>query len=304
MIERIIAELRKSYVFPEVARAAEAALREAEARGAYAATTSGEDFAERLTADLLAVTKDKHLGVSFSVEPLPPVGAAKAKDPAAMENWRRSAARSNFAIPRVEVLPGNLGYIKMTNFVPVQFAGETFAAAMRFIANTDALILDLRDNWGGDPQMVAFVLSYLVPPSTHLNDFYNRVDGTTTQVWSLPLVPGGAYGTERPVYVLTNSVTISAAEEVAYDLQQLKRGTVVGEKTAGAANPGGSIRINDHFAVFVPVGRAINPISKTNWEGVGVIPDVPANSDQALDVAVRLALKEVAASAVGSPASN
>lgn len=294
LIEQIIRKLNASYVFPDVARAVEDELRKAQAAGRYDEITSGDAFAEALSADLFAVTKDKHLGISYSPEPLPAVGAAKAKDPEAMEAMRKSGARRNFAIPKAEILPGNVGYIKMTNFMPVQFAAETFAAAMKFVGNSDALILDLRENWGGDPQMVTFVLSYLVPPGTHLNNFYTRPTGETMQVWSLPVVPGGAYGTDRPVYVLTDAVTISAAEELAYDLQQLKRGLVVGEKTAGAANPGGAERLNDHFAIFIPIGRAINPVSKTNWEGVGVDPDVETEAANALNVALEHALRRLA----------
>ncbi|HEX8533824.1 MAG TPA: S41 family peptidase [Allosphingosinicella sp.] len=297
IIGGIIRKMRETYVFPQVADKVERALRAAERRGEYSLITEGEAFASKLTADLFAVTNDKHLGVSYSAEPLPPLGAAKARDPAAMERWRASAARRNFAIPAVQVLPGNVGYIKLTNFLPAQFAGETLAAAMRFVSNTDALVLDLRDNRGGDPNMVALLLSYLVPPNTHLNDFYTRVDQTTTQVWSLPVVPGGAYGTERPVYVLTNGTTISAAEEVAYDLKQLKRGLVVGQQTAGGANPGGSVPLNSHFAIFIPVGRAINPLTKTNWEGVGVSPDIVAEAGRELEVAHGHALRQLASAA-------
>ncbi|GGE04950.1 interphotoreceptor retinoid-binding protein [Tsuneonella deserti] len=297
VIDGIVTNMRESYVFPQVAAQVETALRKAERRGEYARISDPQAFAEKLTADVFAVAHDKHIGVDYSEEPLPPLGAARAKDPAALAKWQQATARRNFAIPRVEVLPGNVGYIKMTNFLPAELAGETFAAAMKFVGNSDALVIDLRDNRGGNPAMVAFVLSYLLPPDTHINDFYNRVEDSTRQMWSYPVVPGGPYGSGKPVYVLTNSVTISAAEELAYDIQQNKRGAIVGETTAGGANPGGTVALGEHFSVFIPTGRAINPVSKTNWEGVGVVPDTRAESAKALDVAYRMALAQLKAGA-------
>ncbi|MBI1403814.1 MAG: peptidase [Porphyrobacter sp.] len=295
VIDGIIERMRETYVFPDIAAAAEESLRAAQRRGDYAAISDPAAFADRLTADLRAVTHDKHLGVAYSEKPLPPLGEARERDPAALAQWRTSMAQRNFAIPKAEVLAGNIGYVKLNNFLPARFAGDTFAAAMGFLRNTDGLIIDLRENGGGDPEMVAFVLSYLVPSATHINDFYYRPDGSTRQVWSLPVVPGGPYDTDKPLFVLTGTATFSAAEEFAYDVQQLKRGTVIGEVTGGGANPGMAVALDEHFSVFIPVGRAINPVSKTNWEGVGVIPDVAVDTEKALDVAHRMALEALLA---------
>jgi C-terminal processing protease CtpA/Prc len=175
---------------------------------------------------------------------------------------------------------------------------------MAFLQYTDALIFDLRENGGGDPAMVAMALSYLVPPHTEINRFHQRGGAVDEQIWSLPYVPGGRWSTDKPVYVLTSDRTASGAEEFAYDIQQMKRGTIVGAVTWGGANPGGMLPIDQHFAIFVPTGAAVNPISKTNWEGIGVRPDVPAEPAAALEVAHRLALERLAAAATGERAEE
>jgi C-terminal processing protease CtpA/Prc len=208
--------------------------------------------------------------------------------------------RINYAIPKAEVLDGNIGYLKIDLFLRPQYAGPTVAAAMAFLQYSDALIFDLRDSGGGDPAMVAMVLSYVVPPHTEINRFHQRGGAADEQVWSLPYVPGGRWSTDKPVYVLTSGQTASGAEEFAYDLQQMKRGTIVGGATWGGANPGGVLPIDEHFAIFVPTGAAVNPISKTNWEGTGVKPDVAVSAAAALETARRLALEKLIAGATGA----
>jgi C-terminal processing protease CtpA/Prc len=169
-------------------------------------------------------------------------------------------------------------------------------AAMNFLANTDALIIDLRRNGGGDPAMVALISSYLFDAQpVHLNDLYFRPDDSTRQWWTLPYVPGKRYGAKKEVYVLTSKRTFSAAEEFTYNLKCLKRAKIVGETTGGGAHPGGGRRINEHFAIWVPSGRAINPITKTNWEGTGVTPDVDVPQDQSLKVAHNAAMNSILA---------
>ena len=183
----------------------------------------------------------------------------------------------------------------MNMFHPTDFgAGETATAAMSFVANTDALIIDLRENGGGSPDMVALVCSYLFGAHpVHLNDLYFRPENSTHQWWTLPYVPGQRYE-NKPVYVLTSKRTFSAAEEFTYNLKSLKRATIVGETTGGGAHPGGPRRINEHFTMFLPSGRAINPVTKTNWEGTGVAPDVSVSAEKALNTAYLAALKTIA----------
>jgi C-terminal processing protease CtpA/Prc len=163
---------------------------------------------------------------------------------------------------------------------------------MNFLSHVDAIIFDLRDNGGGDPKMIALISTYLFDKPTHLNDLYNRKEDETTQYWTLPYVPGNRLP-DTPAFVLTSKMTFSGAEEFSYNLKNLKRATIIGETTGGGAHPVSGHRIDDHFMIGVPSARAINPVSKTNWEGTGVTPDVPANGSEALDVAEKLATTKI-----------
>jgi C-terminal processing protease CtpA/Prc len=173
-------------------------------------------------------------------------------------------------------------------------AREAIAAQMSEVAGADALLIDLRENHGGRPDTVALVASYLFDAApVHLNDMYLRDSASTKQYWTVRDLRGTRYGGKKPVYVLTSHRTFSGGEELAYDLQCLHRAQVVGETTGGGANPGDFRELDDWFRVFVPNGRPINPITKTNWEGVGVAPDIPVSADAALDEAHRRALRDL-----------
>lgn len=295
--EAVAATVQKVYVYPDKADAAARLVRKRAASGVYDKASDDKAFVETLTADLYSVTQDKHLVVRWSAAGYPPAGDASAPDPAARAAELREMKRSNFLLPRAEVLAGNVGYLRIDGFQAAQDAGATLSAAMAFLANTDALIFDLSANGGGDSATVALAISYLVPPDTKLVSFRSRDAATEAQSWSVPYVPGGRWSTTRPVYVLTSGKTFSAGEEFAYDLQQLKRGTIVGARTRGGANPGVVHRIDDHFRMFVPNEAAIGPVSRSNWEGVGVAPDVVASPTQALATAHRLALQALLADA-------
>ncbi len=281
-------------MFPETAKKMEQAVRERIGRKEYDQITSAKTLATTLQNHLQEVSHDKHLRVTYSAEPLPPEGRNGGPSPEEIAERLEFLRTINFGFEKVERLPGNIGYIDLRGFQSADLGGETVVAAMNFVANTDALIVDLRRNGGGDPAMVALISSYLFGPQpVHLNDLYFRPDNTTRQWWTLPYVPGKRYGDKKEVYVLTSKRTFSAAEEFTYNLKNLKRATIVGETTGGGAHPGGPRRINEHFAIWVPSGRAINPISKTNWEGTGVTPDVEVPADQALNVAHIAAMKKV-----------
>lgn len=142
-----------------------------------------------------------------------------------------------------------------------------------------------RDNGGGSPGMVAFVSSYLFDKRTHLNDLWTRRTKETKQFWTRDTVPGRRFGGTKPVYVLTSAHTFSGAEEFTYNLKNLKRATIIGEVTGGGAHPVAGHRIDEHFMIGVPFTRAINPITHTNWEGVGVKPDIAVPANEALETA-------------------
>jgi C-terminal processing protease CtpA/Prc len=289
VIEGILNTLQQYYVFPEVARRMEEDIRGRLSNGDYDGITTGSALRDILTAHLQEVSRDKHLRVFFSAEPRP---IRREREPSAEERaeFRRHAAARNFGFERVERLAGNIGYLDLRGFFPAEIGGEVAVAAMRFLAHASALIVDLRQNGGGSPDMVALISSYLFDQPTHLNNLYWREGDRTQQFWTLPYVPGKRMA-ETPVYVLTSSHTFSGAEEFAYNLQNLKRAVIVGEVTGGGAHPGGGFPIDEHFGVGVPTGRAINPISGTNWEGTGVTPDIAAPQEDALKVAHAAALQ-------------
>ena len=292
VIDAILKELNDRYVFPEVAKQIETSIRQKAANKEYDAITSAEEFAKKLTEDLQAVSRDKHMRVRYSADSIPV--RKQASEPTAEERaqFENNIKRSNFAFEKVERLPGNIGYIKFNGFVGPELGAETVAAAMNFVANTDALIFDLRENGGGDPEMVAVICSYLFGDKpVHLNNLYWREGNRTEEFWTKPNVPGKKY-LDKDVYVLTSSRSFSGAEEFTNNLKVLKRATIVGETTGGGANPGGVFRVHEHFGIFVPTGRAINPITKTNWEGTGVEPDVKVSKELALKTAYLAALNK------------
>jgi Peptidase family S41/N-terminal domain of Peptidase_S41 in eukaryotic IRBP len=285
LIEGVRRVLSQFYVFPDTATIMSAMLRKNQKRGEYDAVTDSEVFATRLTDDLRAASHDKHVLVSFSTEVVPPdpVGGP-AEDPAR----GRREVENNCGFEKAEHYPPNIGYLKLSEFAVPEFCAETAAAAMRFIADSDALILDLRENHGGAPRMAALISSYLFDRPTHLEDIHDREKDTTEQLWTVTNLPGKTF-TEKPVFVLTSSKTFSAAEQISYDLKALKRATLIGERTGGGAHPVSPHRLDDHFWVGVPFARFINPITHTDWEGTGVKPDVEVRAADALDEALKRA---------------
>jgi hypothetical protein len=210
----------------------------------------------------------------------------------------------NFGIFRVERLAGNVGYVDLRMVADPRRAGTAIAAAMELVAGTYALILDLRQNGGGSPHGAAFWCSYLFEgPHTHLNDIYDGDTGETRQFWSLAYVPGARY-LGRPVYVLTSGETFSGGEDIAYTLQAQGRVRVIGETTGGGAHPTRMVPISPSLAISVPFARSINPVTGTNWEGTGVVPDIAVPADRAYDVAYGLALRHVLAEAEADEADG
>jgi hypothetical protein len=284
VIEGAIAALMEKYVFPETAQRMGESLRERLQRKEYDSLTSPRAFAQMLTSHLQQVSRDKHLRVRYSAQALPRFGDAQP-DAAELKRFQEFARFVNHGFEKVERLGGNIGYLDLRSFMQADLAAETAAAAMTFLCNTDALVVDLRQNGGGHPEMIALLSSYLFDKPTHLNDLYSRPDDNTEEFWTHETVAGTRYGSQKYVYVLTSRSTFSGAEEFAYNLQNLKRATIVGETTGGGAHPTQFHRINDHFGIGVPFARAINPITKTNWEGTGVTPDVVVDASLALKTA-------------------
>jgi len=285
LIDSLIKEVNNGYVFPELAKKVDASLRAQHKRGAYDSITSAQKLSEVLTNQLQATTSDRHLRVMYSEQVIPE--SKPATGPSPEEAARRLAMMrsNNFGVKKIEHLPFNIGYLDLVGFMAAKDAADTIAGAMTVLAHTDALIIDLRNNGGGDSGTVTLLASYLFDKRTQLNDFYYREGNRIEQRWTADVVPGLRYGQKKDVYVLTSKDSFSAAEDFTYALKNLKRVTVVGETTGGGANPGTDKRLLPNFSVFMPLGRSISPITKTNWEGVGVTPDVSACAADAMRTA-------------------
>lgn len=286
VIDGAVKLLNQFYVFPVVAEKVSAKLKSQQKRGAYRNITDAETFAIRLGDDLVALSGDRHIGIDFFPQ------AAPAEPPSRPQPDPRLLAERNCGFESAEHYSPNIGYLKLTHFdVPEQCAA-TAIAAMNFLADSDALIVDLRANRGGAPHMAALISSYLFDERTHLGDIYDRGQNTTEQLWASEQVSGRKF-TGKPVFVLTSARTFSAGEQFSYDLKALKRATLIGETTGGGAHPTAPHRIDDHFFIRVPFGRYINSVTKADWEGTGVEPDIKASAAEALDVAKKLAAEEI-----------
>jgi hypothetical protein len=284
VVDAAIEKLDANYVFPEVAKRMADTVRARLSRGVYDDVTNGLTFASTLTQHFQEVSRDKHLRVNFF-----PAGPGPRRiDPTPEPRAQRAMDAQRCGFVRSEKLEGNVGYIKFNFFASPGECGEAATSEMTKVTNADALIIDLRENGGGDPAMVAHISSYLFSKRTHLNDIWERPGNKTEHFYTNPGLPGRKLGDDKPVYVLTSSRTFSGAEEFSYNLKNLKRATIVGETTGGGAHPVNGHRIADKFMIGVPFARAINPISKTNWEGTGVEPDVKVPAAEALGVALKL----------------
>jgi Peptidase family S41/N-terminal domain of Peptidase_S41 in eukaryotic IRBP len=310
--------LRANYVFPEVAEQAATAVEARLAAGEYD-NLDEITLTELLTGQLQEITGDKHLRLRAGGGPRPdrgpgpggpgpqpgqpgpgpgPEGVQTAR-PGGHDGRRRAMQQrgrlDNFGIHRVERLDGNVGYLDVRRVAMPANAGPAITAAMELVAGSYALIIDLRRNGGGSPEGVVFWCSYLLEENpTHLNDIFHADTGETRQFWSLPYVPGTRY-VDRPVYVLTSSRTFSGGEDFCYTLQALGRAELIGETTGGGAHPTRPFPISRSVHIGIPFARSINPVTGTNWQGTGVIPDVAVPEAEAHDVAYGKALQHVLA---------
>jgi C-terminal processing protease CtpA/Prc len=287
VLDAVIAHLETEYIDPVVGKRAAKRLRDRSVRTLLENAGDGTAVAEALRDKLRAETGDGHLNVEYSEKELPSDRAAADAEFNEQEMERYYGAHVNFGVRKAERLANNVGLLDLAVFPPSSMGGDTVAAAMQVIAHTDALIIDLRRN-GGGMDTVALVASYLFDTQQPLSGTYNRPTGKTTQNFTLPYVPGAKFGGTKPVYVLTSKRTFSAAEALAYDLQALKRATIVGEPSGGGAHPFTYKRIHPHFVLWSVVEKSLNPITGGNWQGVGVQPDVVIDQAQALDKALEL----------------
>ena len=261
-------------------------------------------LAEAVTADLQSVNGDKHLRLQYHDEELPAPTLQRGDDAEEIAFLARWADQACGGVACAQRLTGNVGYLDLQPVLfPAAMCGEIVAAAMSLIATTDALILDLRHCVGGEPGMAVFAASYLWDHDpVQLTGLRERQDPVPRQMWTLPYVPGRRFGTTKPVYVLTSATTFSGGEQLSYDLQQLGRATVVGERTRGGAHAREGFPVHPHLEATIPVAESVNPVTGGNWEGTGVRPDIEVIASQARDTAYRLALQAVIAAGTPSAA--
>jgi hypothetical protein len=290
VIDGAIVNLQEYCVDPALAQKMADELRTHEKNGDDDAQTDGAAFADLLTRQMRDVSHDRHLEIVYRRIRIPE--RTPGPPPELVVNYRKEMERSNCTFEKIMVLPHNIGYLKLNSFPDPAVCQQTAAAAMASLNHVDAIIFDLRDNHGGSPAMVALMASYLFDRPTHLNDMYNRRENSTHQSWTRPAIPGNTLAA-KPAYVLVSASTFSGAEEFSYDLKMLKRATIVGEKTRGGANMASKHRIDDHFEIFVPDTKPVNPVSGTNWSGTGVEPEIRVKAADALKTAQQLAASKL-----------
>jgi hypothetical protein len=296
IVDQISTLLNKNYIFAETAKKIEDRLRDRLKSGAYDKFSAPRQFGEAVNKDLAEVGHDRHMGFAHAPAQAAELARLRSRNAeevkAARARELEAARRNNFGFRKVERLAGNIGYVDFRQFASAANAGATAVAAMNFLAHCDAVIVDLRQNGGGDPSQIQLISSYFFQEPTHLNDLYYRAANTTENYWTLPFVPGPLMA-GADLYILTSARTFSGAEEFSYNMKNLKRATLIGETTGGGAHPTDAMIVETEYILRVPVGRAINPYSKTNWEGTGVTPDIQIPAAEAFDRAYSMALDKL-----------
>lgn len=288
VVDSLTAVIDSVYVLGEPAERIVTGLRQNLAGGAYDDLTDPAEFARKLYEDAQAISHDGHFGI-MALPPLDPEvePTEEDEDPAEVERRRRIYRSMNYGFRKAEILPGGVGYVRFDQFADGEDAFRAAAAAMNFVSNSSAVIIDLRSNGGGSASMIRFVAGYLFADKTHLINWDIRAEHKTVQSYSADFVPGQRI-IEQPVYILTSERTFSAAEEFTFDMKNLERATVVGATTGGGGHTVAGYTFDfDGFrmAIRVPYGRAYNPETNEGWEGVGVTPHIAVAADQALDAA-------------------
>ena len=295
-VDSLAKGLTENYIYPEKADEMADAIRKNLRKGVYDGITTGPAFAERLTKDLQDISHDKHLRVNYApgriAERMAAEQGGEEDEAAFLERELARSKANNFQMKELKILPGNVGYFKFNGFADWDEGLKKGMLAMQFLSDVDAIIFDLRENGGGSPRMVQVLSTYLFEDVEHLNTFYWRPADEYNHFYTLPAIEGDRMP-DIPVYVLTSRNTFSAAEEFTYNLKNMERATIVGETTGGGAHPGGTRALSDKFIVFMPMGKAINPITKTNWEGTGIEPHIAIASAEALEAAHLDALDKI-----------
>jgi hypothetical protein len=289
IVDKLATELAAQHAVPETGRKAARFLQGEVRRDAYRNITDGRSFAARLTADMHAASGDKHLQVFYSDTPQQWVPAPPATDEERfrrLQQARQSGSADNHGFERAELLPGNVGYLRLTRFAPPHLGGEAAHAAMTFLQNADAMIIDLRAAGGGDQAMAALLAAYLTGPEPRLLWTSRFRSGQVQQYWTpASLHPSPLPSQMGPVYLLTSQSTFSAGEYLPFVLRAIGRATIVGETTGGGAYGGHTVSLSPHYAAWISISRPVVEGVEGDWEKRGVAPHLAAPAEYALQVA-------------------
>lgn len=299
IIDKAFTLLKANYIFPDVLNTMEQQIYKKLSAGSYAAYSTAEDFLKNINNDLETLSNDRHVDIFFDPVRVKQIEAEANSDnskPAYAPEFLARAKFENYMVRKAERLDGNVGYLKFNMFVDPELSKPTLIAAMNFLSNSSALIIDLRQNGGGDARTCSFLLNYFLPDSTLIMQRRSRTDKTPTLIYTTKDPSARKYDKNIPVYILTSKRSSSAAEAFSYTLQSYKRAVVVGEVTKGEANPGYIFAINKEMYIMIPAFENVNPVTKTNWQGKGVMPDIRIGADKALIVAQAKAYEQLAAS--------
>lgn len=288
-IEKLSLLIQDFYIYPDVAKKTSEHLYKQYEAGYFDKCKDNETFATVLTESVQSVNKDKHMRIMTNEPNIASQNNLEVKSAHRMgqiNNYRNL----NHGFKELKIMEGNVAYLDLRMFAPMERAKDIADAYMKLLSLSDAVIIDLRHNGGGNPSMVQYLCSYFFDKKLHLNSLYYREGDRTEEFWTLEEVEGKKL-VDIPLFIMIGEETFSGAEEFSYNMQTQKRATLIGQTTAGAANPGGTRGINENLSVFIPTGRAINPITNTSWEGVGVQPEILTKKEETLEKAHILAQK-------------
>ncbi len=297
IIDKAFVLLNANYIFPNKVNIMEKDIYKKLSAGAYAKFTSVEDFLKNINADIEKLSNDRHVEIYHDPIRVKQIDAeAKNGDskPVYDPRFLQRAKYENFMVRKAERLEGNVGYLKFNAFVDPELSKPTLTAAMHFISNSSALIIDLRQNGGGDSRALSFLLNYFLPDSTLVSQRRSRMNNEITNMYITKDPAIKKIEKDVPVYLLTSKRTSSAAEAFAYTLQAFKRGVVVGDTTNGEANAGYLFSLNNEMYMMIPAFESTNAITKTNWQGKGVVPDIKLAADKAHLMAQAKAYEQLA----------
>lgn len=284
--------LVKNYVFEDDATAVSAFLNNNFKNGKYKSVNDTQKFIDLIVSDIRSINNDQHLDIYFLSNKKRSQGSKTTLPTSLLEE---RGAKNNYGIKEIKVLDGNIGYLNISNFSLSDYfdeAKKTFKSSMNFVGNTDALILDMRNNPGGSNDLTIFLLSYFFSKENkHLWDVFDKPSNKTTKYYT-DTIKQNKY-VDKPVFILLNSNSFSAPEAFAYSLKHYGKAKVIGEKSYGGAHPTLVFKIDEEFSVQIPTSRIINPITNTDWEQKGVIPDIQSSSDKALVTAQIMALEKL-----------